>query len=615
MNNFFSNVQNFFQSVTTNDRYASPTGNRASQNSYAKRTVSGGFGPAAPLTSDDTGTLYQSPMADGRNANYHPNNPYSSNPSSRNNSSTNLAHNSSSSSLNRLPYTPGMRSSQLGNDGNSGNIPLQDYADGLPPPPAPSISWKRIDRWMEANYPELADELPDEATAHDLNELEADLDCTLPLDVRDSFLIHDGQERGGRPCGLIFGLTLLDLESVAEEWTHWKNTAIRISGMARAHHANQRAAQANAQPGPSSAANPQAVRRGPPGSAPPSSKPHGKAAGNLSWLDHQESVPEGAIQRVYAHPGWIPLISDYLGNNIGVDLAPGPKGRWGQVIIFGREFDRKYVVAPSWAAFLMTFADDLENGDHLIVDETEVGELTFRASNGRLIPYFDVLRSRAERLERQNRKPGPNQGPNIRRPGSQTNLPAGARISPRNSSTPGSGNPVPGRNVSGNFRRPNQVPSLAKEGRLISPMASTTNLPSAGLTKTSPPPSSASTKKEEAVAEPKAAEKSLVHEAQDDDTKEPETSKSDSKTETVAEPKKEEAKEDAVTEQEDKPTTTKEDKEEESKPVAEDKKETEDEAEAKEDKTADASEIKISDEADSDDEVDLLKDDMAEVAL
>lgn len=452
MNNFFNNVQSFFHSVTTNDRYATSgtSTNRNASSSYARRTVSGGYGPAAPLTSDD-GTLYRSPISEeGSTTNL--NNPYynSSNPSSRNNSTTNL----SSTSLNRAPYTPGMRSSHVGN----GNIPLQDYsADGAPPPPAPALSWKRIDRWLEANYPELSEEISDEATSLDLNELEADLDCTLPLDVRDSFLIHDGQERGGRPCGLFFGLTLLDLESVSEEWTHWKNTAIKISNMTKAYHANQRAANA---PGTSSS------HSGPSSSPRRAPRPAGNANGNLSWLDNQGSVPENAIQRVYAHPGWIPLISDFLGNNIGVDLAPGPKGRWGQVILFGREYDKKYVVAPSWAAFLMTFADDLENGNHYIFDETENGELSFRAGNGRLIPYFDVLKSRAERSNRQNRPPQQPKQPHPQRMPGRTPIPTGSAA------------PV-GRNVSNNsVRKP--APGL-KEARLISPMNSSTNLPSAGL--------------------------------------------------------------------------------------------------------------------------------------
>lgn len=595
MNGFFSNVQQFFHSVTTNDRYAS--GSRTAQNGFGRRTTSGGFGPSAPLTSDDATTYFDS-ASDRPQNNHNPNNPYS-NPSSANGSSTNLAS-SSQTSLNRLPYTPGMRSSQLG---NGGNIPLRDYADGVPPPPSLSISWKRIDRWMEAKYPELGEEVSDEATSSDLNELEADLECSLPLDVRDSFLIHDGQERGSRPCGLVFGLTLLDLESVSEEWTHWKNTANKIRNMAKAHHANQRAAAAAGKapapaPGPSTAPPQNPPRRGP--------RPGGKMIDNLNWLDHQGSVPEGAIQRVYAHPAWIPLISDFLGNNIGVDLAPGPKGRWGQVILFGREFDRKYVVAPSWAHFMMTFADDLENGNHLIVDETEFGEFSFRASNGRIVPYFDVLRSRADRLERQRKPPGPspNQAGPGRRNGSQTNLSGAPRISPRNSS---SNTPVavPGRNVSGNFRRPNQVPTLPKEGRLISPMNSSTHLPSTGLTK-SPTPPLISTPKQTPAAAPKGITEILL------DAK-PEAKKakaeSSDKAELTAESKSAEV-------QEAEPKASAEVKPESKEAKVEPKARDDKPKPASVKETSDkASDFKISDENDSDDEVDLLKEELTEVAI
>lgn len=464
MNNLLNSVQSFFHSVTTNDRYATYGSDRhSSQAGYSRRTASGGYGPASRLTSDEE-TLYNSSSLQSNPINGdHPNNPYqySSHPSSGPNSSSNLTSPASSTSLNRLPYTPGMRSSQIG---NSGSIPLQDYSDGVPPPPPPALSWKRIDRWMDVNYPELLDQINDEATSLDLNEFESDIDCTLPLDVRDSFMIHDGQERGSRPCGVLFGITMLDLESVAEEWGHWKNTAIKLANLSKAANANQRAAAGNGE-GPSSSPNNPRKGKGASG-----------LSKNFSWLNHQESVPDGAVQCVYAHPAWIPLASDYLGNNIGIDLAPGPKGRWGQVILFGREYDRKYVVAPSWAAFLMIFADDLENGNHLINDEYEEGELSFRASNGRVVPYFDVLRSRTERLH-QPRKPLPsNLATSLSNSSSQTSI-AGPRESPRNLTPSG----IAGRNVSGNFRK--QTPSQFQEGRLISPLNSATHLPSIGLSK------------------------------------------------------------------------------------------------------------------------------------
>jgi hypothetical protein len=37
----------------------------------------------------------------------------------------------------------------------AGEIQMQSFADGAPPPPPVSYSWKKIDRWLENNYLEL----------------------------------------------------------------------------------------------------------------------------------------------------------------------------------------------------------------------------------------------------------------------------------------------------------------------------------------------------------------------------------------------------------------------------------------------------------------------------
>lgn len=386
MNTFLHSVQTFLHSVTTKDRYATygSGSSSAAQPGYSPRTDSGAFGPAEQLTDEIGVQLYQDPATTTTATSS--NNPYQySLPTSA--SATSLSKNNTASpKLVRQPYTPGMRSAQARTpaSASASSIPLQDFGSGgAPPPPTPALSWKRIDRWLELNYPELQDQVNDPVTEVDLNEFETDFDCVLPADVRDSFLVHDGQERGSRPCGLVFGITMLDLESVAEEWSHWKTAAARIS---------------------------EAIKKQQTTNSPPSGKgktaknassPSSAAPVNLSWLEHQDSLPQGAVHKVYAHPAWIPLVSDYLGNNLAIDLSPGPQGRWGQVILFGREYDCKYVVAPSWANFLMTFADDLEHGQHLINDEFEEGEFMFRASSGKLVPYFEVLKSRIKRLNPQ----------------------------------------------------------------------------------------------------------------------------------------------------------------------------------------------------------------------
>ena len=82
----------------------------------------------------------------------------------------------------------------ISEDSVQGEIPMQSFADGAPPPPPVSHSWKKIDRWTEAKYEELYDQLGDGCTQNDINELEHELDVSLPQDLRDSLAIHDGQE-------------------------------------------------------------------------------------------------------------------------------------------------------------------------------------------------------------------------------------------------------------------------------------------------------------------------------------------------------------------------------------------------------------------------------------
>jgi cell wall assembly regulator SMI1 len=52
-----------------------------------------------------------------------------------------------------------------------------------------------------------------------------------------------------------------------------------------------------------------------------------------------------------------------------VDLAPGPKGKFGLIIILGCDFDYRCVVADSWTEFFDAHVSYLENGDDLEEDK------------------------------------------------------------------------------------------------------------------------------------------------------------------------------------------------------------------------------------------------------
>ncbi|KAI1663080.1 cell wall assembly and cell proliferation coordinating protein [Daldinia decipiens] len=304
------------------------------------------------------------------------------------------------------PYSPGLRSlnAQRQNskdDGfetvsSPGEIPMQSFANGAPPAPPAAHSWRRIDKWAEENYPELYDQLCEGCTTNDLNELEHQLDCSLPPDVRDSLAVHDGQERGGNPTGIIFSSMLLDCEEIVQEWDQWRRvnqqylletSVAKPSVPSKAFGGNSQASSSKSAPGS------------------PSSQ-HGSQ--KESWRQdlqaRQDCVPPGAVQRAYAHPAWIPLVRDWGGNNLAVDLAPGPNGIWGQIILFGRDYDTKYVVARSWGAFLSVVADDLNSGKWFVDEDTH--ELKLREfKSTRVEPsYFDILRWRMDQKHGRSAK-------------------------------------------------------------------------------------------------------------------------------------------------------------------------------------------------------------------
>lgn len=72
--------------------------------------------------------------------------------------------------------------------------------------------------------------------------------------------------------------------------------------------------------------------------------------------------PGDAIKRIEQSPKWIPLLYDYGGNYVSVDLDPGTSGVVGQIIICGRDDHMRKVEANSiedyLANLLLQFADN-----------------------------------------------------------------------------------------------------------------------------------------------------------------------------------------------------------------------------------------------------------------
>jgi len=194
---------------------------------------------------------------------------------------------------------------------------------GSPTYPPPSQSWARIRSWLSREYPELGDTLNYGIPPIHLSQIEMQFGFSLPTALRQSYLCVNGQEaESAAGCsgeGLFFGLTILPLEAVLEEWKFWREIIDNDPSTLLLH-------------------------------------------------DAMQSIPPGWIRKSYSQRGWIPLIADKAGNFVGIDLNPGESGSVGQVIVFGRDFDIKVVLwkgdgPAGWATWLASFVEELEMGE------------------------------------------------------------------------------------------------------------------------------------------------------------------------------------------------------------------------------------------------------------
>ncbi|AET37835.1 Smi1p Ecym_2079 [Eremothecium cymbalariae DBVPG len=275
------------------------------------------------------------------------------------------------------------------------------------------LAWRHIDSWCSEHNPDLYATLSSPCTKNDISRAERDLAITFPAAVRASLRIHDGQEdiesmQGA--SGLIYGLKLMSLDEIAHMTQTWRNVAAKLQR--EAVKMEQRRMEESSTNLLKPGLTPQAVKQ----------KGYGKVENQdynnnphlhkdisqnynkqfkMDKIPKQGSIPPLAVQPVYAHPGWIPMVTDQAGNHIGVDLAPGPKGKYAQVILFGRDFDTKFVVADNWGDFLLNFVNDLEKGNWVFVDNTDdylngEGDLMFidKSTRGPILEYMGVLKKR-----------------------------------------------------------------------------------------------------------------------------------------------------------------------------------------------------------------------------
>ncbi|MEU6972727.1 hypothetical protein AB0A71_34430 [Kitasatospora aureofaciens] len=84
-----------------------------------------------------------------------------------------------------------------------------------------------------------------------------------------------------------------------------------------------------------------------------------------------DADPADTVRRCGGHPGWLPFASGQDGNFRAVDTAPARKGRPGQVIQMGRDYDHSpEYVADSVTSLLGHYLELLEEGAYEVQDGT-----------------------------------------------------------------------------------------------------------------------------------------------------------------------------------------------------------------------------------------------------
>ena len=180
-----------------------------------------------------------------------------------------------------------------------------------------TFSWNAYKEALFEKMPQLSETLNEGVSNKDIKAAQAKMGLNFPEYLKELYLTNNGDDNEAI-CGMIMGLHFLSLESLLNEWASLKKIA---------------------------------------------DDPKINNSGSFS------STPMASIKRCYADAKWIPFCTDGSGNFIGIDLAPGPNGKAGQIINFGRDEGNKAVLAKDLNAFFerlvrITKSDDFHIADY-----------------------------------------------------------------------------------------------------------------------------------------------------------------------------------------------------------------------------------------------------------
>jgi len=170
--------------------------------------------------------------------------------------------------------------------------------------------WQRLETWANNNAPELLDELQGPASDIEIEELEKRLHLILPEDLKESLLIHNGEDDGW-PARVFYeyGAYL----PVPKIYNMWK----KLSSLSK---------------------------------------------NSERYVDDDEQPSDNRIKLVTFSERWIPVMEQNGDVFWAVDLDPGETGINGQIIEVDWECDSYRVIAESFNDLFFKYVKSLESG-------------------------------------------------------------------------------------------------------------------------------------------------------------------------------------------------------------------------------------------------------------
>ena len=205
--------------------------------------------------------------------------------------------------------------------------------------------WSRLEKWADANAPDILSDLNPGATADQIRALESELGLTLPDAFKTSLAVHNGEDDGW-PCKVFVNRgAYLSTSRIVEEWRQRQESGEDLDE-------------------------------------------------DPDELIRQDVITvEGPVQPKMFLTSWVPFLECNGDVFWAMDFSPAAGGRKGQIIEVDWESCSWKVVADSFVEFFENYVTALEEGEYSTVPAASAIDPEMARKHKAMLRYKLVLGS------------------------------------------------------------------------------------------------------------------------------------------------------------------------------------------------------------------------------